>query len=173
PRESGDLLVDHGVVLHRARAQRIHGGRRAQVPLRQTDVVPQHLELPHLGKTRQVVLAGEAGRERMPRPREPSTRTISRPPGRPAFEDERLTKHQDLTARPTTSTRRSSCASSCSSVTQTSKPSDRSGYHRPSGNPGTMPLVATASSQRAAIAGTSMTNSLKNGPDSTRPAPLA
>ena len=56
-----DLLVDHRVVLHRARAERVEGRRRAVVPLRQAQEVAQHLELADLGQAVEVVLAPQLG----------------------------------------------------------------------------------------------------------------
>ena len=55
PREAGqarDPLVDLGVVLHRAGPERIHAQVDREVLLRESNEVPEHLRLAHLGKRR-------------------------------------------------------------------------------------------------------------------------
>ena len=52
PGRRDQRLVDDRVVLHRARAERVHRGRRAVVPLREAQEVAQHLELARPRATR-------------------------------------------------------------------------------------------------------------------------
>ena len=51
-RHGGNLLVDLGIILHRAAAERIETGVDTEILLRQVGVMSHHIQLAHLGKFR-------------------------------------------------------------------------------------------------------------------------
>src|SRR5208337_1445685 len=74
PRKRRQLVVYHGVVLHRARSKRIELERLREVELRQADEMPEHLRLAEFGKARKLLAAKLRADDFSAAPRARSTR---------------------------------------------------------------------------------------------------